>query len=789
MSRTLTSTLIVSLLDKVSAPARNISKSLTGITKSAGGIGKSLGGAIERNNAALANARGSLIDAAAGYYALKTAIGGPIQAAMKFESGMADLQKVSNFDDEGLKTFSKTLRKIASSEIPMALDELTALATEASKAGVGEGELEEFTKIVAKSGVAWDMSGADAGEALAKIRSALGLTNGEISLYADAINHLGDNLAASERNIIDYARRVVSMGEFFGFAKEETIAFGTAMVAAGAEPEVAATSFRNMGKALTKGSSATKRQSAAFKTLGMDSRKVAKAMQKDAVGTTLKVIEKLGSLPEHMQASVMSDLFGDEARALAPLLKNTELLKKALGLVSDETKYAGSVQNAFAKRAATSEYAWQRFKSQMNNVAVSIGATLLPALVQIGDKLGPIVNKLAAYAEAHPELVRNIVAVTAALVGFKIAIAGLKFVGLLGRGGALSLLSIGYRTLGRSIIFASTAAKGAVGLQTALGAMAGMKLTGFQTITTGLRGIAMAIPGVAGLSGIFSAIGAALATVSAPVWAGVAIGAAVVGSAGILIYKYWDRISSFFSGVGRALKEQLAPALEYIQPMLEPFAVMGHLIGEAFSGIGSILSDAWEGVKAWLGSLFTQEVLSEEAKKSFENAGHAMMTALLEGIKAGAVAVLNYVGGLAKDIGKSISSAASNGFDAVKNWFGGGEETPAPAPASAPTISAKRARGGPVWTGGSFLVGEREPEIFTPKTGGTITPASEVAAGSQRQVNNETERRPQPASFTFGDIIVQGATDPMETAKRVRDTISDEINKLLRGAHSDGWAR
>lgn len=771
MSKTLTSTLIVSLLDKVSAPARNISKSLTGITKSAGGFGQSLGGAIERNNAALANARGALFDAAAGYYALKTAIGGPIQAAMKFESGMADLQKVSNFDDEGLKAFSKTLRKIASSEIPMALDELTSLATEASKAGVGEDELEEFTKIVAKSGVAWDMSGANAGEALAKIRSALGLNNKEIALYADAINHLGDNLAASEPNIIDYARRVVSMGEFFGFAKEETIAFGTAMVAAGAEPEVAATSFRNMGKALTKGSSATKRQSAAFKTLGMDSRKVAKAMQKDAVGTTLKVIESLGKLPEEMQASVMSDLFGDEARALAPLLKNTELLKKALGLVSDETKYAGSVQNAFAKRAATSEYAWQRFKSQMNNVAVSIGSTLLPALVQIGDKLGPIVNRLAEFAEAHPQLILNVTAAAAALVGFKVALAGLKFVGLLGRGGALSLLSIGYKTLGRSIIFASNAAKGAVGLQTALGAMSGMKLTGFQTITTGLRGIAMAIPGVAGLSGIFTAIGTALATISAPVWGAVAVGAALVGAAGALIYKYWDRISSYMSGVGRAIAEQLAPALQLVQPLLEPFAVMGHLIGEAFSGIGSILSSAWEGIKSWLGSLFTQEVLSEEAKKSFENAGHAMMTALLEGIKAGAVAVLNYVGGLAKDIGKSISSAASNGFDAVKSWFGGGDETPAPA--SAPTISAKRARGGPVWTGGSFLVGEREPEIFTPKTGGTITPASKMGA---------------TGAISIGPFNITGVTDPMEAARAARDLVSDELSKLLRGAHSDGWA-
>src|SRR5690606_471884 len=100
-------------------------------------------------NAALDHARGGLINAAAGFFVLQKAIGGPIKAAMEFESGMADLQKVSSFDDAGLKKFSKTLRMIATTEIPMALTELTALATEASKAGVSEGELEEFTKMVA----------------------------------------------------------------------------------------------------------------------------------------------------------------------------------------------------------------------------------------------------------------------------------------------------------------------------------------------------------------------------------------------------------------------------------------------------------------------------------------------------------------------------------------------------------------------------------------------------------------------------------------------------------------
>lgn len=39
-----------------------------------------------------------------------------------------------------------------------------------------------------------------------------------------------------------------------------------------------------------------------------------------------------------------------------------------------------------------------------------------------------------------------------------------------------------------------------------------------------------------------------------------------------------------------------------------------------------------------------------------------------------------------------------------------------------PDLPLLRAKGGPVWPGGSFMVGERGPELFVPQTAGTIVP-------------------------------------------------------------------
>jgi len=46
-----------------------------------------------------------------------------------------------------------------------------------------------------------------------------------------------------------------------------------------------------------------------------------------------------------------------------------------------------------------------------------------------------------------------------------------------------------------------------------------------------------------------------------------------------------------------------------------------------------------------------------------------------------------------------------------------------------------RAAGGPVMSGGTYLVGERGPELFTPGTSGSITPNNALGGGANITVN------------------------------------------------------
>lgn len=769
---TLTSSLVVRLIDQVTGPARAVSRSLLGLNNAANGnFGQRLGAAIERNNAALSAARGKLFDAAAGFYVLKNAIAGPVQAAMAFESAMADVRKVVDFPTpQAFKDFQTALVDM-SKTVPLSVNGLAQIAAAAGQAGVASADLLRFTEAAAKIGVAFDISAEQAGDALPKLQNAIGLSLDEVLKLTDAMNYLSNAQASSAADILEVTTKVGSYAKQAGFSAVETAALASAMLSTGQEVDVVGTSIRNLGLYLTKGESATKSQRDGFKALGLEAKSVARNMQTDAMGTFADVIERINALPEYRRGAISSMVFGNEARALGPLIANTDLLSKSVALVANESDYAGSAMAEFQVRSKTFANAVQILNNRFTALKIMIGNALIPALNDLINVISPLIDRVAQFAQAHPELVRNVMAAAAALIAFKVASASLTFVGLLGRGGALSMLSLGYNTLGKAIIGASAAAKGAVGLQMALAAMSGGNMGGMEKMLVALRGMAIAIPGVAGLGTALGVIGGALAAVSAPVWAGIAVGVAAVAGAAFMLWKYWDRVSSVVGGFVGKLAE-LAVQIPGVQPALDGLGAVGRLIGDGFGLAVAKLQEFGN----WIGSFFQQEVLTDEQKAAWANAGANAAQGLVDSAKAVVMGLVEWFKGLPGMIMSAIGSIDIGSlikWPALPSWLGGAQE---PAPAAAAPPSGHRATGGNVWPGGSFIVGEGgEEEVFRPKTAGTITPASKMGGGAQ---------------ITFGDIIVHGSADPVATANAVAAKIESRVAALLRGAHSDSeaWA-
>ena len=452
-------------------------------------------------------------------------------AAVKFESSMADVRKVVDFDSpEQFKQMGKDILDL-STRIPMAAEGLAQIVAAGGQSGIARDELLGFAESAAKMGVAFDITAEQAGDMMAKWRTAFKMGQSDVVKLADKINFLGNTTAASAPLISDVVTRIGPLGSVGGVASGEIAALGASLVGSGVTSEIAATGIKNLILALVSGESATKSQNEAFAALGLNAVDMAKYMQKDARGAILSVLEAVQRLDKEQQASVMAELFGKESiSAIAPLLSNLDALKTNFDAVSDASKYAGSMEKEFQTRAETTANAMELMNNSIYRTKVAIGQGLLPAIVPVASVVADAATAVGNFATEYPNLTGAVLGGTGALFG--VAAAASAFMWALNGArlalfGAKTAFGIAGAALGKYNILIKTGTALTYGWNLA-GRLfnSGLAITGsmFKGLGVGamkLWGILLANPWIA------------LATV--------AVGAAW------MIYKNWDTVKEWFT--------------------------------------------------------------------------------------------------------------------------------------------------------------------------------------------------------------------------------------------------
>lgn len=675
--------------------------------------------------------------AAVGAAAMGAAIALSTKAAIDFESSMADVRKVVS-GLESPKAFREISKEIMdlSSRMPIAAKGFAEIYAAAGQAGIAREDLKQFATQVAQVAVAFDMTAEEAGTSMAKIQTSLGLTLPQLSDLTDAMNYLSNNTASSAADLVDFTLRAGQAGKSAGLSAEQTAAFGAAMVSSGFSSEVAATSFNNMIKALSRGPSMTDRQIGALTKLGyaqsdavaneqrytnevkqqseqrieaarqetnelskeinrrfrdqmrsiqdnfddtteqyqrqadrnveakikelqrlqdaeidaararageneeaskgeidairdrydqqmdavreaaqqdlkevrranrdrlqviqddMDDRKdaelagvqrnfdelqkaektametrlaqikeqakagatsaaeaLAKGLQENAIGTITDVFNRIRELPKEAQLSVISDLFGDEARAILPLVNNTQLFEKAMGLVGDKTKYTGSTLQEFLTRSATTANQLQLAQNNLENLSITFGQSFAPALGAVVQALSPLLQGFAWLVQNVPGLGPVLAILTGAFVALVAVLPGLaSAVFVLGQFGGLAG------------IFATIAGT--------LGAVVPMLAAFGATI--------------AGWAGAVIPVFTAIVTFIGPQGL---IALAVIGL-GALFYTFRDQIGAVFQAIGQTFS---SAAQNFKAMFIDPIASLLQQIAQAFTNTFTAIGQA-----------------------------------------------------------------------------------------------------------------------------------------------------------------------------------------------------
>ena len=345
-----------------------------------------------------------------------------VDAAMKFESVMADVKKVVDFDTpQQFKEMNSDILNL-SRTLPMAANDIAKIVAAGGQSGIARQDLMAFAESATKMGIAFDITADQAGDMMAKWRTAFKLGQSDVVALADKINYLGNTTAASAPLISDVVTRIGPLGEIGGIASGEIAAMGASMIGAGVQSDVAATGIKNFMMALTTGESASQTQIDTFTELGLDYKAVAQDMQRDSKATILNVLHTIKALDKAKQAAAMRSLFGLESiGAIAPMLSNLEALEDNFAKVADATQYAGSMEAEYAARSQTTENQLQLARNTVTAMSISIGSALLPAINSVMSAVTPVAAAFADFAENNQQLIVVLAGIGTAIAGVVIA--------------------------------------------------------------------------------------------------------------------------------------------------------------------------------------------------------------------------------------------------------------------------------------------------------------------------------------------------------------------------------
>ncbi len=396
-------------IDRVEKKLRTARKAMSDYRKEAAKTRK------EANKQKRADLQGDMVGVAGMAMAAFT----PVMAAVNFESSMADVRKTIDFKDESeFKQMGLDLQNM-SERIPMATSGLADIAAAAGQAGIARNELLRFTEDASKMGVAFDMSGTEAGGVMTGLRSIFKLNqDGAVSL-GDAVNHLSNNMDATASSMLNVMNRAGSSGKMIGLTGQQVSALSATFLTLKTPPEVAGTAMNAMFNKLATADKQGKKFQNALQSIGMDAQGLKQTMKDDAQGAILSFFEAINGAEDKM--GILTDLFGAEySDDMTKLVGGLDEYRKALGLVADQANYAGSMQKEYDDRSRTTANKLILLKNKAANAGIAFGSLLLPALGVAADMLGGIAGAARYVAEEFPLLSKGIGMVTGLLVGFKV---------------------------------------------------------------------------------------------------------------------------------------------------------------------------------------------------------------------------------------------------------------------------------------------------------------------------------------------------------------------------------
>ncbi|WP_121020447.1 phage tail tape measure protein [Helicobacter vulpis] len=614
----------------------------------------------QRFNQSLQAIKESVGAVVATFGAAKNTLGKPLKASIDFEESFASVKKVLNegVNAQGvvldgvklngkLMTDSQELKnKLLDLSVSLGSStaDLNKIAESAGQMGIGGSKnIADFTELVTKMSVAFDMSAEDAGKSMADIQSILGLEMKDLKMVGDTINNISNNSTARASDIIDIMKRIAGTGKGFGLSAKEIAGLGSSMLALGMTSEVAGTSLQavmnklgSFDKAEGKAKGLDKVFGDWFSKMGIDMDSWLE-MRASAPKAALDMfLESLSKMDKVQQTKALKDMFGlEHLGKMKTLVGAMDKYKEVMGEALKDS--SGSMDEEFAAKANTTAHQLKRLGAQMEILYIHLGDALLPVVNNFISAFSAMLAPIANFAKEHQSATRAIMLTMAGVLGLKAAVLSLTLLRPLAMVVFTPLLRawtlLRYSVLGNisALLWHRGVSLASVGVSLAIRAPL-LLLSGAFRLLTGQITLSSVAARIFGITSMLMAnlFGGAMKLVRLALMTS-GIGLFIVGL-GVAIYgliEHWDsvkawliefwgslkaRLMGFWEDVKmifQAVAQGLAPIVGVfswvfemlgagIVKLLNLFGISVGGMGEVFAGLKDYVVSVWEGLLEWL---------------------------------------------------------------------------------------------------------------------------------------------------------------------------------------------
>lgn len=447
--------------------------------------------------------------------------------ASDFESAFAGVKKTVDMSEKGYKKLEIGIRDMAK-ELPVAATDIAAVAESAGQLGIENKSILKFTRTVIDLGEATNMTREQAATEFARFANIVNMSQKDFDRLGSSVVALGNNMATTESEIMSMAMRLAAQGAQVGMTEAQIMALSATMSSLGIEAEAGGTAMTTVLKKIDKavGEGGGSLQGFA-KAAGVSSSDFAKAWKKDPIVALDMFIKGLGKSSKEGKnlTTILSDLGIKGIREADTILRMagaSDLLSDAVDNSTTAWEENSALTKEAEQRYKTTESQLKILMNRIKDIGITLGAALIPAVIDAIDAAEPFIKKIESGAKAFSEMEKSQQQTILKLIALTAAIGPLTFV-LGGSFRAIGMFAGGLsktiKFLGRMQLNSKAAGKsllGFGGVASKSGTQAVKTSVGFGKVAGTLGGVGK-VAGIArlGLSALGGPLGI-LATIAIP---------------------------------------------------------------------------------------------------------------------------------------------------------------------------------------------------------------------------------------------------------------------------------